>query len=364
MGLTKTSEHLILKPAIALAINNIFGAYAAAGRVYVKDDSGLISMRQVISGAMKGTPRDVVRKELHIESLEVHLQRVALAHRARTVYAPEFQELERIRNRPLVGVSDSSLERHPFRKLHADAIHLEQEARCTISDDEETIRAWPTSKRRNKIINKCALHHAAVSMLRLWNDYRRHYANRLDKPMLRTAALEEGWGPESYLYYKGLSRAQSTMLLHCRTGCIGLRAYLHSIKVDSIDSDKCLCGTGRHTVEHLFFHCPRLAAFQSEYSHEVNYNDLGTLFTKHASVATQWAIRFTKPIPLAASHSKATSDCLVPLLSTSILVEVLGGLRNPEQPGKPSLVVLLASFQNLNFEVLKLATVFRFQFRQ
>ncbi|RYP34155.1 hypothetical protein DL767_004382 [Monosporascus sp. MG133] len=244
-----------------------------------------------ISGAMKGTPRDVVRKELHIESLEVHLQRVSLAHRARTVYTPEFQELERIRSRPLAGVSDSSLERHPFRKLHADAIHLEQEARSMISDEEEAIRAWPTSKRRNKIINRCALDHAADTMSRLWNDYRRHYANRLDKPRPRTAALEEGWGPQSYLYYEGLSRAQSTMLLHCRTGCIGLRAYLHSIKVDSIDSDKCLCGTGRHTVEHLFFHCPRLAAFQSEYSHKVNHSDLGALLTKDASVATQWAIR-------------------------------------------------------------------------
>ncbi|RYP82468.1 hypothetical protein DL769_001661 [Monosporascus sp. CRB-8-3] len=313
-----------------------------------------------ISGAMKGTPREVVQKELHIESLEVHLQRLALAHRARTVHTPEFQELERIRNRPLVGVSNSSLERHPFRKLHADAIRLAQEARRRISDEKEATRIWSISKRRNKIINKCALQHAADSMSRLWNDYRRRYANRLDKPRPRTAALEEEWGPQSYLYYEGLSRAQSTMLLHCRTGYIGLRAYLHSIKVESIDSDRCPCGTGRHTVEHLFFHCPNLAAFQSEYSHKVNHGDLRTLLTKDASVATQWAIceffryRRIGAIPTTqASYSKVTSDCPVMPLSTTILDRILDGLRNPEQPDKPSLVVLLASSQKLNFEVLK-----------
>ncbi|KAI0483446.1 cytochrome P450 [Xylaria cf. heliscus] len=41
MGLTKTSEHLTPKPAIALAMHNIFGTHKAAGRVYTNDDSGI-----------------------------------------------------------------------------------------------------------------------------------------------------------------------------------------------------------------------------------------------------------------------------------------------------------------------------------
>ncbi|RYO97476.1 hypothetical protein DL763_002744 [Monosporascus cannonballus] len=41
MGLTKTSEHLTPKPAIALAMKNIFGTHTAAGRVYMNDDPGI-----------------------------------------------------------------------------------------------------------------------------------------------------------------------------------------------------------------------------------------------------------------------------------------------------------------------------------
>lgn len=40
------------------------------------------------------------------------------------------------------------------------------------------------------------------------------------------AALVKDWVPASLKYYKGLSRAQSTMLLQCRTECIGLNDYL------------------------------------------------------------------------------------------------------------------------------------------
>ncbi|CCF34437.1 hypothetical protein CH063_06429, partial [Colletotrichum higginsianum] len=53
---------------------------------------------------------------------------------------------------------------------------------------------------------------------------RRSSAIRIPPP-----ALQEGWGRQSLEYYKGLPRAQSTMLLHCRTGVIGLKSYLYSL---------------------------------------------------------------------------------------------------------------------------------------
>jgi len=41
MDLTKTSEHMTPKPAISIAMENIFGTNKAAGRIYRSDDSGI-----------------------------------------------------------------------------------------------------------------------------------------------------------------------------------------------------------------------------------------------------------------------------------------------------------------------------------
>ncbi|KAK1991237.1 hypothetical protein LX36DRAFT_561883, partial [Colletotrichum falcatum] len=46
-------------------------------------------------------------------------------------------------------------------------------------------------------------------------------------------ALLGGWGRRNIKRYEGLSRAQSTILLHCRTGLIGLNACLHSLNASS-----------------------------------------------------------------------------------------------------------------------------------
>ncbi|KAE9572237.1 hypothetical protein CGMCC3_g11642 [Colletotrichum fructicola] len=65
------------------------------------------------------------------------------------------------------------------------------------------------------------------------------------------------WGASNLKRHQHLTRVESTIILHCRTGFIGLNSYLY--KRTLADSPMCPCGTNTHTVEHLFFECPLLA---------------------------------------------------------------------------------------------------------
>jgi hypothetical protein len=57
--------------------------------------------------------------------------------------------------------------------------------------------------------------------------------------------------------HKGLTKAESSLLIQARTGAIGLRDFLFRAKVRTISTPYCDCGRGRETVEHLVVWCPQ-----------------------------------------------------------------------------------------------------------
>jgi hypothetical protein len=56
--------------------------------------------------------------------------------------------------------------------------------------------------------------------------------------------------------HKGLRKADSTILIHLRTGRIGLRHSLYKLGVPEYESGQCNCRTGLETPRHVLLECP------------------------------------------------------------------------------------------------------------
>jgi hypothetical protein len=55
--------------------------------------------------------------------------------------------------------------------------------------------------------------------------------------------------------YSKLKKAESSALFQARTGRIGLRGFLATMRVPGIESGECLCGGGKETAEHMLLDC-------------------------------------------------------------------------------------------------------------
>lgn len=259
-----------------------------------------------IAGAYKQIPRQYLLKELCIEPLEVHLERCAMAFRARA-FGPNTPRDQLQNWSPSVGKLRSPkpelLQQHPYYVLDLQARQIHDIAQKRLGDGNK--KDWEKQKVRAKAINTCAREMAEWQASEIWRTWRteRQTDRRKDQP-----ALWSAWGMENLNLYKGLRREQSTILLQCRTGVGGLRAHLFHCKVCSLgrwafadqtnflshqvaDSDKCDCGE-KHTAEHLFCHCPKLRAASSVLRQAVNHTDFRRLMTVDVKEATDWAICF------------------------------------------------------------------------
>lgn len=147
---------------------------------------------------------------------------------------------------------------HPYRILYkVTAASIDFAARKQLIEINEE-RATKTERRgfplpklrwrnfldrqqvRSKVIND-KLQEACTRYWQNYLDDREDRRKNQTDPNFRIAnhrplSLSEKWGPASLKYYAELTRAESTILFHCRTGVVGLKSYLFSIKVRSFPS--------------------------------------------------------------------------------------------------------------------------------
>ncbi|KAM0290464.1 hypothetical protein ACHAO9_004821 [Fusarium lateritium] len=121
---------------------------------------------------------------------------------------------------------------------------------------------------------------------------KRYKAGKNEERYKLPPALAEGWGKKSLSYYKGLTRAQSTMLLHCRSEFIGLGYHLARIKAKDEKAAVCACHRGRVTPFHLFVECSMLAVARQSLFRQVEHTNYAKLCTTDGRIAAEWAISY------------------------------------------------------------------------
>ncbi|KAK7964417.1 hypothetical protein PG988_011391 [Apiospora saccharicola] len=234
-----------------------------------------------ISGVFGGTCFDVVRKQLSMESVDIFLYFRHMSFRIQRLRSPEQKKLRENRIRPTrlasASVLANAIDKHPYQAL--DAIAMDY--RAYVEDEfgwapgqEESDLDWRWPKRKKHF----------MKTWRQRSNNGKHYPSFKNHPVIpRPVALEQPWSAHCVDYCKGMSRAESTLYLQMVSGKIGLRGYLSTWR----DVER----TGPHTVDHIFIHCPLLAAEREELRHELGHLDLKRMLTDNALASTRWALQ-------------------------------------------------------------------------
>ncbi|KAF5683586.1 hypothetical protein FDENT_7198 [Fusarium denticulatum] len=216
---------------------------------------------RMVTGTLSRTTGRTVNKEAYVEDILVYLERVATLQRARALDTPDHERLRRIRRQ---GRTPAQFELHPYHGLDYPARSLLERANESCRDRKASNMSLNISRH----LEDC------------------YYEN----PRYRSAAEMDkaGWGPHNLKRYRGLSRAQSTMLIQCRTEFIALKPYLCNIKAS--DTPICDCGAGPETVFHVFIQCEMLATARVDLYTALGHRDFYRMLSEKPEIAADWAI--------------------------------------------------------------------------
>lgn len=187
-----------------------------------------------ISGAMRGTSRMVLEKELNIDSIRMTLCRLAATHRAQMIDTPDHDALVKVRTS--LSKPDDDLV-HPYTLLDLGGRHLRQRTwKGMVAElgEAKAAASWSDPKERNKALKAYCMGDTFRESEDMWDEYRQKRAQR---HATVPPAMKGPWGADAFLRcYSDLPRAQTSILIQCRTGVISLNDYLFSIKVGGLAS--------------------------------------------------------------------------------------------------------------------------------
>ncbi|VTT82833.1 unnamed protein product [Fusarium fujikuroi] len=232
---------------------------------------------RIVTGALARTKGRAVNKEAYVEDILVYLDRVATVQRARALDTPDHERLRRIRRQ---GRTPAEFDLHPYHALDHAARYLLERANESCRDRS------PNNVRKAMV--KIAKQDSHEMSCKIWSRHVEERNNELSRFRSAADMDKAGWGPHNLKRYRGLSRAQSTMLIQCRTGYIALNKYLHWI--NAYESPLCDCGAADETVFHAFIQCEMLATARIELYTALGHQDFYRMLSEKPEIAADWAI--------------------------------------------------------------------------
>lgn len=225
-----------------------------------------------VAGAISGTSREVLFKELHIHRMSIFLDKVALAQRARELGTPRQEASLNIRNRawkPKKRTPKQLVElqkRHPYHELDGAARELLADALKSPELIKNALKSRPSSGKLHirQCIKWLANSRAEAASRAAWEDHRMAVISGRVGRVPEAYSDPAGWGSHNLERYANLPRVQSSMLFQCRTEVVGVNLFLYKtrskqdIEAGLRACPACHCGHPKQAVEHLFSYCPGL----------------------------------------------------------------------------------------------------------
>ncbi|KAF4941869.1 hypothetical protein CGCF245_v001199 [Colletotrichum fructicola] len=151
---------------------------------------------------------------------------------------------------------------HPLNVAYREAKALV----WMVADDELQLRIRADPKlakdsalrrlRRKQLIRDVVKKMSHFKSQDLWQKFVIRYLSQAAAFNENCPAIQGIWGQHNLKIWVDMPKAQSTILLHIRTGFNGLNATLHFMGL--APSHMCPCGKGVHNAKHLFLHCKLL----------------------------------------------------------------------------------------------------------
>lgn len=110
---------------------------------------------------------------------------------------------------------------------------------------------------------------------------------------LHNFALKGDWGAKHLERYKKLNRKQCSILLHCRTGFIGLSKYVSMVNRNILPRCRRGCNADE-TVKHYFERCTdqTMVEARDQLQSETGESDTGRLLENHPLQAADFALKY------------------------------------------------------------------------
>lgn len=187
---------------------------------------------RVFAGVFSKTSSLPLHKEVNMEPIAVYLQRMAMSHRACNSMAEDGKLLiGKTTKFPFKSTRSPCFKKQPYFKLYQAASRLAEKAKDQYLS-KNLPDVWDNAVDRRIAINEYLEAQSDTLCRYIWWWFKEKRKRRSTRQSwygthCHPLATRGDWGASNLKRHQHLTRVESTIILHCRTGFIGLNSYLY-----------------------------------------------------------------------------------------------------------------------------------------